>query len=148
MIVWALTVWCAGCTQDLYQQRTTMMKGHIKGFYDHLGSDRVKAAVLENERLEGLASTVGAEIRQSRQSLADNQVNRDWVLLKTAHEAAAENWLNLGRYFAHHKQYDEARGAYRRVLTTYRDEAFRAYREQANAGIHDLDMMSSPSGSH
>ena len=146
MIVWAL-VWCAGCAHDLYQQRTDMMKEHIQGFYDHLRSNRVRAAVLENERLEALVSTIGAEIRQSRQSHADNQVNRDWVLLKTAREAAAENWLNLGRYFAQRKQYEEARGAYRRVLVTYQDEAFRAYREQAGAGLRDLDMMSNSSGS-
>jgi hypothetical protein len=74
------------------------MKTHIRNFYNHLRSDRVRAALLENERLESIASTIGAEIRQSRPSLADNQVNRNWVLLKTVNQAAAENWLNLGRY--------------------------------------------------
>ncbi|MGH7231859.1 MAG: hypothetical protein ACREJU_10950 [Nitrospiraceae bacterium] len=140
----ALSVVCLACAQDLYQQRTDTMKKHISNFYDHLQSDRVRAAILENERLEAMASTVGAEIRRDPQSLADNRVNRDWILFKTANQAAAENWLSLGRYLAHRKRYDEARGAYRRVLRTYHGEQFRPYLDQANAGLQDLDTIFSP----
>ncbi len=134
-----------GCAKDLYQQRTVLIKDHIRNFYDHLQSDRVRSAIFENERLEALASTIGAEIRQSPQSFADNQVNRDWVLLKTANQAAAENWLHLGRYLTHRNRYDEALGAYQRVLSTYRDEQYQAYREQAKAGLQDIETILVPS---
>ncbi len=139
-----VTLW-TGCAKDLYQQRTVLIKDHIRNFYAYLQSDRVRSAILENERLEALASTIGAEIRQSPQSFADNQVNRDWVLLKTANQAAAENWLNLGRYLTHRKRYDEALGAYQRVLSTYRDEQYQAYREQAKAGVQDIETIFAPS---
>lgn len=140
-----LVILWAGCAKDLYQQRTALINDHIRNFYAYLQSDRVRSAILENERLEALASTIGAEIRQSPQSFADNQVNRDWVLLKTANQAAAENWLNLGHYLSHRKRYDEARGAYQRVLSSYRDEQYQAYREQAKAGLQNLDTIFAPS---
>lgn len=141
-----LALFSAACAQDLYQQRTALMKTHIRNFYQHLQADHVMSAVVENEKLEGLASTIGAEIRQSRDPFAANRVNRDWVQLKTANQAAADNWLNLGRYFLHHKRYEEARGAYRRVLNTYHDEDYyRPYVEQAQAGLQDVEMILNPS---
>jgi hypothetical protein len=132
------------CAGDLYQQRTGEVKSHIGNFYDHLQAGRVAAAVAENERLEAVASAIGADIRQSRQAFAANQVNRDWVLLKAAKEAAAENWLNLGRYLMHQQRYAEARGAYQRVMKTYSDPLYRAYIDQAQAGLNDVDLIFNP----
>jgi hypothetical protein len=145
-IAMLMAVLCASCAQDLYEQRTASMKTHIRAFYDHLRSDRVTAAVIENEKLEAMASMVGTEIVRSRSPFAANQVNRDWVLVKTAKQAAAENWLNLGRYLTRRQRYDEARGAYRRVLSTYQDEPYRAYADQAKIGLQDLEMIVNPSG--
>src|SRR5919204_3327813 len=85
------------CAQDIQQRRATTIKQHVRAFYDDLAADRVAAAITENEQIEAVASVIGQEILQRRHQPADNQIDRDWLMLRTAKEAAAENWLALGR---------------------------------------------------
>ncbi|MER3423359.1 MAG: hypothetical protein C4293_09160 [Nitrospiraceae bacterium] len=130
------------CSQDLYQQRTARMNGTLRAFYDHLKADRTSAALVENEKLEALAASLRAEIQQ-RGPLSANQVDRDWMLLKTAQEAAAENWLTLARYFVLKGRYEEAGGAYRRILNAYSDALYQPYLDQARTGFHNLEILTS-----
>jgi tetratricopeptide (TPR) repeat protein len=131
----------AACAQDLYHQRITAMKDHTRNFYTHLQADRVHAAVIENERIEAIASTAGAETLQRSHTRGSTDLDPNWELVRTAYQAAAENWLNLGRYLMHHKRYDEARAVYRRVLNVYADPLYRTYAEQAKAGLKDVDIL-------
>ena len=132
----------AGCATDTYQQRTDTLKAHVKNFYDDLAADRVGSAVTENERIEAIAAEAGADVRRRGRPVADNRMDRDWMLVKTARETAAENWLALGRYFLIKKQYDQARGAYRRILADdFRDPAYRVYVEQAERALRDVDVI-------
>ena len=75
------------------------------------------------------------------------QAEREFALMKTAHEAAATNWLALGQYFAIKKQYPQARSTYQRVMNTYGDSTDRAYREQAARALEDLNILNPPSAS-
>ena len=67
--------------------------------------------------------------------------------MKTAHEAAATNWLALGQYFAIKKQYPQAKATYQRILNTYDDPNDKAYREQAVRALEDLNILHPPSAS-
>lgn len=130
-----------GCAQDPYQRRADAIKDHAAAFYNHLEHGRVSAAIIENERIEALASELGQQILQRRRQPAANEVDREWAMLTTAREAAAENWLALARYFTRTKRYEEARGTYQRILSSYSEPRFRQYRDQARLGLRDLDMI-------
>jgi hypothetical protein len=133
-----------GCAQDLQQRRAETIKTHVRAFYDNLAADRVTAAITENEQIEGVASVIGQEILQRRRQPADNQIDRDWMMLRTAKETAAENWLALGRYLVLTKRFEEARGTYQRILSTYNEPRYHAYAEQAKTGLRDLDLILAP----
>jgi tetratricopeptide (TPR) repeat protein len=132
----------AGCAHDPYQAGTDQIKAHVEAFYAHLKADRIEAAIHENEQIETLASQLGETIRSRTQRPGVNRMDREWALVKTANETAAQNWLALGQYFAIKKRYDQARAAYRRVVDTYTGSSERMYREQAARALRDLDMMS------
>jgi DUF1680 family protein len=132
------------CVQDRHQQRAETIKGHTAAFYEHLQAGRVTAAIIENERIEALAAQLGQEVLERHHHPADNEVDRDWMTLTTAREAAAENWLSLARYFVRTKRFEEARGTYKRILTSYSDPVFRRYSDQAQVGLHDLEMILAP----
>ena len=142
-----LTLLLWGCAQDVYQQRVGTMKTHVRAFYDHLEADRVTAAVLENEQIEAMARDMEAGIRRRPHQTATNQVDRDWMQVKSANETAAENWLALAKYFVLKKQYEQARGTYQRVLATYNGATYQTYTDRARIGLQDLDMILSPSKS-
>jgi hypothetical protein len=129
------------CAYDPHQRRAETIKDRAAAFYSHLERGRVTAAIIENERIEALASELGQEILQRRRQPADNEVDREWAMLTTAREAAAENWLALARYFMRTKRFEEARGTYHRVLSSYNEPRFRQYRDQARIGLQDLDMI-------
>ena len=132
----------AGCSTDTYQQRTDTLKAHVKTFYDDLAADRVGSAIAANERIEAIAAEAGADVRRRGRPVADNRMDRDWMMVKTARETAAENWLALGRYFLIKKQFDQARGAYKRVLADdFRDPAYHVYVEQAERALRDVDVV-------
>src|SRR5581483_354189 len=123
----------AGCATDTYQQRTDTIKTHVKTFYDDLAANRVGSAI---------AAEAGADVRRRGRPVADNRMDRDWMMVKTARETAAENWLALGRYFLIKKEYDQARGAYRRILADdFRDPAYHVYVEQAERALRDVDVV-------
>ena len=131
-----------GCTHDTYQQRADVVKDHVEAFYAHLKTNHVEAAVRENEQIEAMASQMGDTVRKRAQLQGTTQVEREFALMKTANEAAAQNWLALGQYFSIKKQPAQARATYQRVVDTYTNPTDRSYREQAQRALKDLDILS------
>ncbi len=134
----------AGCAHDVYQKQADAIKEHSRAFYQHLEADRVTAAIGENEQIEALAIRLGEQIRTRRRQPAADQVDREWAMVKTAKTAAAENWLALARYLTHKQRYEQARRTYQRILDTYGDKLYRTYTEQAELGLHDLNILTAP----
>jgi hypothetical protein len=150
--------WCSGlmlasslflgaCAHDTYQQRADVIKDHSEAFYTHLKANRVESAIRENEQIEAMASEMGRTVRKRASLQGAASVEREFALMKTAHEAAASNWLALGQYFAIKKQYAQARGTYQRILNTYNDPTDQPYREQAARALEDLNILNPPSAS-
>ncbi|HLZ33194.1 MAG TPA: hypothetical protein VKP13_04200 [Nitrospira sp.] len=132
------------CGHDFYKQRADMIRAHVEAFQTHLKANRIEAAIYENEEIEATASEVANAIRKRDQPLANGQVDHEWKLLKAAIDAAATNWLALGRRLTSNKQYDQARAAYQRVIDTYSGEAEQPYRERAARAKRDLDILNPP----
>jgi hypothetical protein len=137
----------ASCAHDTYQQRADLIKEHSEAFYTHLKANRVESAVRENERIEAMASEMGRTVRKRASLQGATPVEREFALMKTAHEAAATNWLALGQYFAIKKQYAQARATYQRVHNTYDEPTDRPYREQAARALEDLNILNPPAAS-
>ena len=137
----------SACAHDTYQQRADVIKEHSEAFYTHLKANRVEAAIRENEQIEAMADDMGRTVRKRASLQGTTQAEREFALMKTAHEAAATNWLALGQYFAIKKQYAQARGTYQRVINTYGDATDRPYREQAARALEDLNILNPPSAS-
>lgn len=151
-------LWCYGvtlgsslffgaCAHDTYQQRADLIKEHSEAFYIHLKANRVESAIRENEQIEAMASDMGRTVRKRASFQGTASVEREFALMKTAHEAAATNWLALGQYFAIKKQYPQAKATYQRILNTYDDPTDQAYREQAARALEDLNILHPPSAS-
>lgn len=140
---WGLAILTAviGCAPNPYQQRADLIKDLVESFYEHLKANRVEAAVHANQQIEAIATEMGESIRKRMQQPSMNQRDQEWALLKTTNETAAQNWLALARYFTVKKQYDQARTAYQRVLTTYRNTSNGSYADQATRGLKDLEML-------
>jgi hypothetical protein len=132
----------AGCAHDTYQQRANSVKEHVDGFYSSLKANRVEAAVHENEQIEAMADQMAATVRKRVQLQGTTQAEREFALMKTARETAAQNWIALGQYFAIKKQPERARATYQRVIDTYTNPTERTYREQAARALKDLDILS------
>src|SRR6478736_4625449 len=137
----------AACAHDTYQQRADLIKEHTEAFYTHLKANRVESAIRENEQIEAMASEMGRTVRRRASFQGTASVEREFALMKTAHEAAATNWLALGQYFAIKKQYPQAKATYQRILNTYNDPTDQAYREQAARALEDLNILHPPSAS-
>jgi DUF1680 family protein len=131
-----------GCARDIYQERADTVKDHVESFYTHLKANRVEAAVHENEKIEALADQMAETVRKRAQRQGTTQVEREFALMKTARETAAQNWIALGQYFAIKKQPDKARATYQRVVDTYTNPTERTYREQAARALKDVDILS------
>jgi hypothetical protein len=142
-----LSLILGACAHDTYQQRADLVKEHSEAFYTHLKANRVEAAIRENEQIEAMASEMGRTVRKRAASQGAAPVEREFALMKTAQEAAANNWLALGQYFAIKKQYAQARATYQRILNTYDDTTGRPYREQAARALEDLNILHPPSAS-
>ncbi len=136
-----LVLMAAGCAHDTYQERTNVIKAHVESFYSHLKNNRVEAAVHENERIETLADQMAATVRRVAERQGTTQAQREFALMKTARETAAQNWIALGQYFAIKKQPEQARAAYRRVIDTYTYPAEQSYRDQATRALEDVDIL-------
>jgi uncharacterized protein YukE len=147
LVATLLTIW-TGCSHDIHQERAATVKDHVEAFYDHLTHDRVAAAIRENEEIEAMAGRMGTTITRRVNQPGINQVDREWMDLKTANETAAQNWLALGQYLSIKKQYPRARATYQRVVDTYTGDTERAYREQAQRALRDLDMLDTPGKSN
>jgi hypothetical protein len=135
----------SGCAQDSYQRRADVIKIHVEDFYSHLKANRVGAAIHENEQIEVMADQMAETVRKRGQSQGTTQVEREFALMKTARETAAQNWIALGQYFAIKQQPEKARASYQRVVDTYPDSTERAYWEQAVRALKDLEIVSGPS---
>ena len=131
-----------GCAQDSYQQRADIIKTHVGDFYDHLKANRVSAAVHENEQIEVMADQMAETVLKQGQKQGTTQVEREFALMKTARETAAQNWIALGQYFTIREHPEKARASYQRVIDTYTDETERVYREQALRALNDLEIVS------
>jgi hypothetical protein len=138
-----LALLLSGCAQDHYQRRAEVMKDHVENFYTHLKANRVEAAVHENEQIEAMADQMADTVRKNQRGMSS--VEREFSLMKTARETAAQNWIALGQYFAIKQQPERARASYQRVIQTYQNPTERAYREQAARALTDLEILSGPS---
>jgi hypothetical protein len=138
------SLFLAHCARDTYQERADLVKDHTEAFYAHLKADRVEQAIRENEEIEALAGEMGQTVRKRAARQGSASVEREFALMKTAHEAAATNWLALGQYFAVKKQYARARATYQRVVDTYTEPTDRAHREQAARALRDMDILDPP----
>lgn len=141
-ILTCFTVTFSGCAHDTYQHRADIIKNHVKGFYSHLKANRVGAAVHENQQIEAMADEMAETVKKRVQLHGTSHAEREFALMKTARETAAQNWIALGRYFAIHQQTDQARATYQRVVETYTNPTEQPYREQAARGLKDLTIMS------
>lgn len=137
-----LALIASGCAHDPYQQRADAIKTHVENFYTHLKANRVDAAIHENQQIEALADQMADSVRKGARLQGTSQVEREFALMKTARETAAQNWIALGQYFAIKQQRDKARASYQRVVDTYTNPTERAYREQASRALKDLDIVS------
>jgi hypothetical protein len=137
----------AACAHDTYQERADVIKDHTEAFYTHLKANRIESAMHENEQIEAMAGDMGRTVRKRASLQGTASVEREFALMKTAHEAAATNWLALGQYFAIKKQYPQARATYQRILNTYDDPTDKPYREQAARALEDLNILNPPSAS-
>jgi len=104
----------------------------------------VGAAVHENEQIEVIADQMAEMVKKRGQAQGTTQVEREFALMKTARETAAQNWIALGQYFAIKEQPERARASYQRVVDTYTDSTEHAYREQAVRALKDLEIVSGP----
>jgi len=134
----------ASCVHDTYQKRVNLIKNHTDAFYDNLKANRVESAIRNNEQIEAMASQMGDTVRKRAGQQGTTTVEQEFVLMNTANEAAATNWLMLGQYFAIKRQYPQARATYRRVIETYTNPTDRPSREQALRALRDLDMLNPP----
>lgn len=132
----------SGCAQDTYQHRADIIKNHVEGFYSHLKANRVGAAVHENQQIEVMADELAETVKKRAQLHGTSHAEREFALMKTARETAAQNWIALGQYFAINQQTDQARATYQRVVETYTNPTERTYREQAARALKDLTIMS------
>ncbi|HEU4686418.1 MAG TPA: hypothetical protein VFS39_18060 [Nitrospira sp.] len=131
----------ASCAHDTYQERADQVKDHSEAFYTYLKANRVESAVRENELIEAMASQMGDTVKRRAAQQGTASVEREFALMKTAHEAAASNWVALGQYFAIKKQYPQARATYQRVVDTYTNPTDKPYREQAARALKDLEIL-------
>lgn len=130
-----------GCAHDTYQERADLIKDHVEAFYSNLKANRVEAAIHENEQIEAMADQMAETVRKRAQLQGTTQVEREFALMKTARETAAQNWIALGQYFAIKKQPERARATYQRVVQTYTNPTERTYRDQAARALKDLDIV-------
>jgi len=139
-----LTVMASGCAPDSYQRRADIMKDHVEDFYSHLKANRVSSAIHENEAIEAMADRMADTVKKQAQQQGTTHVGREFALMKTARETAAQNWIALGQYFAVKQQPEKARATYQRVIDTYTNPMEREYREQATRALQDLEILTAP----
>ena len=136
----------SSCAHDVYEQRAAIIKDHVQAFYTYLKTNQVEAAVHENHRIEAMADEMAETVKTQARLRGISQVEREFALMKTARETAAQNWIALGQYFVMKQQPEKARASYQRVVDTYTNPAELRYREQAARAIEDLKVTAPVSG--
>ncbi len=134
----------SGCASDRYEVHEGVIKEHVEKFYLHLGSHKIPQAISENERIEAVAQKSEERLLRKVGQLSQAERREEWMVITTAKQTAAENWLALARYFTQRKDYDQAQGTYRRVIETYEGGPYQSYVEQAKRGIRDIDTILNP----
>ncbi|MFO0775226.1 MAG: hypothetical protein U0172_11245 [Nitrospiraceae bacterium] len=150
-LVWTLCIlglFATACARDIYQQRADIIKDRSKSLYSLLRDDRVAGAVAENEQIEGLALEMERGLLRRAMAMDANAKAREWLLIKTANHAAAENWLSIGRYLAETNRVDQAKAVYQRVVETYEPKGgeYAPTVERARRAIKDAAILT-PQGS-
>lgn len=141
-----LMVVFSSCARDVYERRVDIINDHVGAFYAYLKANRVEAAVHENHRIEAMADEMAETVKKQGQLRVTTQVEREFALMKTARETAAQNWIALGQYFAIKQQPEKARASYQRVMDTYTNPEELRYREHAARAIEDLKITAPSSG--
>ncbi len=136
----------SSCAHDAYERQADLIKDHVEAFYSYLKANQVEAAVHENHRIEAMADDMADRIKKQAQLQGTSRVTREFALMMTARETAAQNWIALGQYFAIRQQPDRSRASYQRVVDAYTNPAESRYREQAARAIEDLKILSPASG--
>jgi hypothetical protein len=134
----------SGCTGDRYQQQADVIKGHVELFYGHLQSHQVDQAVSENEQIEVIALSAEERLLRRVGQMNQGEKTQEWKIIKTAKETAAENWLALARYFSETRQYEKARGTYRRIIETFQGSPYHSYVDRAKMGLRDVEAILDP----
>ncbi len=132
----------SACAIDPSRERADLVKAHVESFYTYLKSNRVEAAVHENQQLEAMADALAETVRKRAKMHGPSQAAREFALMKTTRETAAQNWIALGQYFAIRRQTDKARATYQRVIDTYTNPTEQVYRKQAALALKDLAIVS------
>ena len=141
-----LMVALSSCARDVYERRADIINDHVEAFYTYLKANRVEAAVHENHRIEAMADDMAQTVKKRAQSHGAFHVEREFALMKTARETAAQNWIALGQYFAIKQQPEKARASYQRVMDTYTNPEELPYRKHAARAIEDLKLTDPSSG--
>lgn len=131
---------------DVYEERAAIIKDHVEAFYTYLKANQVEAAVHENHRIEAMADDMAETVKKQAQLRGTSHAEREFSLMKTARETAAQNWIALGQYFAIKQQPEKARASYQRVVDTYTNPAELPYWEQAARAIEDLKLTAPAHG--
>lgn len=134
----------SGCTVDRYHQQADAIKNHVETFYGNLQTHQIDQAVSVNEQIEVIALRAEERLLRRVGQMNHGERTQEWKIIKTAKETAAENWLALARYFLETKQYDKARGTYRRIIATYQDSPYHLYVDRAETGLRDLETILDP----
>jgi DUF1680 family protein len=141
-----LVVAFSSCARDAYERRADIINDHVEAFYAYLKANRVEAAMHENHRIEAMADEMAETVKKQAQLRVTSHVEREFALMKTARETAAQNWIALGQYFAIKQQPEKARASYQRVVETYTNPEELRYREHAARAIEDLKITAPSSG--
>ena len=133
-----------GCAGDRYEQKVGNIKMMVQSFYAHLEAGEADQAVFANQQIETVALESEEYLLRRVGQMSQADRTREWKVIKTAKQTAAENWLALARYFSQAQEYQRARGAYQRLIETYQDPIYQSYVERARTGLRDVDLMLSP----
>ncbi|MGD9852704.1 MAG: hypothetical protein AB7T38_15710 [Nitrospirales bacterium] len=144
LLVGVLLLSISGCGGNRYEQRAEVIKEQVASFYGHLELGQADRAIFANQRIEQLAMESEEYLLRRVGQMSQGERTQEWKIIKTAKEAALENWLALARYYTQIREYERAHGAYARLIESYKDSAYQSYVKRAKTGLRDLELMLSP----
>lgn len=135
-----------GCAGNRYEQKAETIKEYVNSFYENLEARKVEEAVYANQQIETVALESEAYLLRRVGQMSHAERTREWKVIKSARETAAENWLSLARYFLQVGEYERARLTYKRLIESYSDPAYETYVTRATTGLRDVDLFLSSGG--